>query len=381
MKIAWVIERMDTARGGRETSTAQVVKALASQGHDVTILCQSGSWAHPGVQVKSLGARGRFRHQRAMSFSADVRAMAATMGFDIVHAVTPVMGANVYQPRGGTIPGQRLASARRRRSTRLHSMLEPMNLCRRVMSSLERQIVGDPRVKCLAVSEMIAEEFRRFYSRSQGVSVIYNAVCKGDVNLREQWRDEYRRRLGVGDDTTVFVTAATNFELKGIPQALNHFAAWRAGVGKGKDAKFVAIGADPGRGIIRLVRRLGILDDVAFFPRVDSMFPWYSAGDVCVLLSWYDPCSRVVLEAIRWGLPAITTAYNGAAETLARGGGIVVSSPDDPTVVDAFEELSDPATRARCAQECERVENKISLDQHVENLLGAYAELMRCARR
>ena len=44
------------------------------------------------------------------------------------------------------------------------------------MAALERAVVADPGVRCLAVSQMVAEEFQQFYQRSANVRVIYNGV-------------------------------------------------------------------------------------------------------------------------------------------------------------------------------------------------------------
>jgi glycosyltransferase involved in cell wall biosynthesis len=83
----------------------------------------------------------------------------------------------------------------------------------------------------------------------------------------------------------------------------------------------------------------------------------------------------VVLEATRWGVPSITTAYNGAAEVMADGAGIVVPSPRDlPAIVAAMDELADPARRAACADVCRRKADDLSMDRHVDQLLAAYAE-------
>ncbi|RPI58219.1 MAG: hypothetical protein EHM48_10410, partial [Planctomycetaceae bacterium] len=114
MRVALVIERMDVTRGGRETSTAQVAGALHNRGCDVTILCQTAAWSGNGVKVEALGLRGRGRRAQMRNFVADVRAQIASGRFDIIHTMLPIPGANVYQPRGGTIPAQLDASQRRR---------------------------------------------------------------------------------------------------------------------------------------------------------------------------------------------------------------------------------------------------------------------------
>ena len=166
--------------------------------------------------------------------------------------------------------------------------------------------------------------------------------------------------------------------LKGVPQTLRHFARWRDESARKAPARLVVIGDESARRMGRLAARLGVKDEVVFVPHVDDVFPWYSAADACILLSWYDPCSRVVLEALRWGLPSITTFYNGAAEALARGGGIVVSSPEDArAVVAAMAELADPSHRRRRIEACESCVEEISIEHHVARLLEVYESLVR----
>ena len=70
MKIALVIEQLDTARGGREVSTAQIASGLARRGHEVTVLCQQAHWQCEGVRVQKLGTRGLLRTQRLRNFAA-----------------------------------------------------------------------------------------------------------------------------------------------------------------------------------------------------------------------------------------------------------------------------------------------------------------------
>jgi UDP-glucose:(heptosyl)LPS alpha-1,3-glucosyltransferase len=69
---------------------------------------------------------------------------------------------------------------------------------------------------------------------------------------------------------------------------------------------------------------------VKFWGPVSETAPFYQAAAVLALPTLYDPCSNVVLEALGCGLPAITTAANGAAEFITSGeNGAVVPQPDD----------------------------------------------------
>jgi len=380
MRIALVIERMAALRGGREVSTAQIASRLAGLGHDVTIVCQAGSWEGRDVKLLELGARGLFRFQQAQAFTEDTGRAVAHEGFDIVHAMLPAAWANVYQPRGGTIPGQIDASVRRwgLAGGLRRRLFEPMNLRRRRLGELERELVSQSKVRCLAVSKMVAEEFARYYDRRQGVSVVFNGVetPRIDDDDWRHWRQKHRYELGLGPDDPVFVSVASNFALKGMDQAVRAFAKWRGRGGGGRDPRLVVIGRDLTDGYQRTAGLLGVGREVVFVPPTKDIFEWYAAADACVLLSWYDPCSRTVLEAVSCGLPAITTRYNGASEALAGGAGIVVESPDDTrAIIDAFEELSDSRRRADLKAKCLAIAGQVSMERHVNELCQVYREV------
>ncbi|MCE5325692.1 MAG: glycosyltransferase family 4 protein [Planctomycetaceae bacterium] len=376
MKIALVIERMDIFRGGRETSTAQTAAALAARGHEVTILCQSGSWAHPGVRLKAFGRRGPLSVSLLGNFVTDVQHEAAAGGYDIVHSTLPVPGAHVYQPRGGTVPGQAAASRRRHGfiSAMVGDMLREISPLRRKMTDLERQVVADPKTLCLPVSAMVAAEFEQYYHRSEGVKIVYNAVDipAADEQQRADWRQRLRYSLGATSSDVVFLTVAKNLALKGVDKLIEAFAWWYHKKSP-RAVRLVVVGQEMHEGYQRHagLRDVGRL--VSFLPWTADVAQWYAAADACTLLSWYDPCSRVVLEAVRWGLPSITTAYNGAAELLAGGAGIVVPSPRDRAAIGAaFEAMMDPQTRARCSQACAAAAETVTMDRHVSELLAAY---------
>ena len=381
MKIALAIERFDPARGGKETSTAQLAAALAARGQDVTVLCQSGKPPDDGVAVQPLGAGRGGKISRSNRFVKAVRRAAGEGGFDVLHATLPIPGADVYQPRGGLEAARGAASLRRRRGLRrLASLLgEPLNHRRRHMRQLERKVVADPATLCLALSEMVAREFLHHYARSEGVRVLFNGVDVPNVSpeQRSQWRREARDRIGVGPNGPVFLTVAQNFELKGVREAIEAFSRWGHSAAGPRRARLVVVGQSKVRRYRLLARRLGVGRHVYFAGPTDEVFSWYAAADACLLLSWYDACSRVVLEATRWGIPSITTVYNGAAEVLARGAGIVVGSPrDTDAIVRALAELADPDRRAERAAACRDIADELSMDRHVEKLLAVYREVV-----
>jgi UDP-glucose:(heptosyl)LPS alpha-1,3-glucosyltransferase len=337
--------------------------------------------------VRALGAAASTRRGRLRAFVAAVRRQIARGRYDIVHAMLPVPGADVYQPRGGTVPAQEAAALRRREGARraLLRLSKAFNLRRRASARLERTVAADGGVLCLCVSRMVADEFDQYYGRRQRVQVIYNGVDVPDPDSprRAESRRQLRTQLRAGD-ATLFVSIANNPALKGAAETIRALARWRSAPADARDARAAArahlvfVGRRSyGDRLHRLAASLGLDDRVKFIPHTPEIFAWYAAADAVVLLSWYDPCSRVVLEATRWGIPSITTAFNGAAEILSGGAGIVVDSPADiEAAAAAMARLADPAERARCAEACRKAAPMLTIQRHVDELLMAYETLL-----
>ena len=108
---------------------------------------------------------------------------------------------------------------------------------------------------------------------------------------------------------------------------------------------------------------------------------FYHAADICVHPTYYDPCSRVVLEALSAGVPCITTRYNGAAEVIRNGvHGYVLDSPDDVAgLALTIRRLGDPKRRKACAAAAEQLRPRLSMQRHAAATLRLYKEIL--ARR
>jgi len=347
---------------------------LARCGCDVTIVCQSGSWEAPGVEVRQVGARGTSRKSRLQNFAADIARAIEGWGFDIVHASLPVPCANVYQPRGGTVPAQIDASLRRRSAPGrlLRRITEPFNACRRQMAAFERGLLTGGGAICLCVSQMVKDECLSYYGLTDRVEVVYNCVDVPSGEIRDDDRLRIRGEIGAAPDAPVFLTVATNFELKGVAQAIEAFAQWRSDSGC-DGSRLVVVGRQSPDRYVKLAADCGAGDAVVFAGPTREIFQWYAGADAVILLSWYDPCSRVVLEAARWSIPSITTRFNGAAEAFGGGGCIVVDSPlDKGAIIAAYEAMADPDTRREHSEACGALGDYLGVERHVEELIDAY---------
>lgn len=380
LNITLVVERPDLTRGGREVYTVRLAEALARRGHAVTVLCQSTSWQAPeGISLVKLGRRGLGRARRMLNFVSDVQAYVGQHHCHVVHAMLPVPGANVYHPHGGPIPAAIAGSLRRHRApTRpIASLLKQLNACRRQSAELERRIVEDPQTLCVCVSQLVARQFRRYYGRSDRAPVVFNGVDVPDPAGHERAHDRQRLRfsLGVSCDDPVFLVVATNFALKGVSETILAFSRWYHGSGRQTNPHLLVVGRELTEGYQRFAGLRDVGNRVHFLPPTERIFQMYAAADALVLLTWYDPCSLTVLEAARWGIPSLTTRFNGAAEAFTEGGCLVVDSPRDRRlIIAALDELADPQHRRPHAERCLALADTLSLERHVDRLLEVYAK-------
>ena len=84
-----------------------------------------------------------------------------------------------------------------------------------------------------------------------------------------------------------------------------------------------------------------------FVGEVADLRPVYSAADIFILPTIYDPFSNACLEALACGLPVITTRSNGFSEIIKNGiNGSIIDNPADLTGLrDAIHFWSDSSRR------------------------------------
>src|SRR5262249_33199954 len=149
---------------------------------------------------------------------------------------------------------------------------------------------------------------------------------------RPRYRDAIRRELQVKDDTLLLLLAAHNFRLKGLPELL---AATQRLVAASRSVHVAVVGGKRlGKWHPAAMRR-GLEKHVTFVGAINDLVPYYSAADVYVHPTYYDPCSLVILEAAASALPIVTTRHNNGAAELFREGGEILTIRD-PSQIDAL---------------------------------------------
>jgi UDP-glucose:(heptosyl)LPS alpha-1,3-glucosyltransferase len=326
-----------------------------------------------------------FRSKRTQLFVQRAARYAREHPFDVVHSITPCLAADVYQPRGGAVPEmlERNIATRPALLQRSWKRLEQkLNRKYRVMAELERALVTRPSPpRVIAISQYVADQFTRHYRLNGSlVTRIFNGVDPDLSTPEERAEDRrvLRRQFNFADDDYVVLCVAHNFKLKGVARLIEALGR-RGGNTGAAPAHAIIVGRDDPRAFARLAQRLGVADRVIFAGPTKRIHRFFHAADCLAHPTYYDPCSRVVLEAMAAGLPVITTRYNGAAERITHGQeGYVIPSPDD---VDGLARcialLSDEGHRRDCAGRAEDAVADISMEHHAVRVRRVYEEVLR----
>lgn len=378
MKVAIVQEYVDVRRGGAETSTVEMARALAALGLDVTLVCH-GTAATPSVEQNvtflPIVASGATRALRTYRFVQGVHALCRTERFDVVHAVTPCLCANVYQPRGGTYPETVARTLALTRSPLVRSIKRVgrlFNVRQRFLRRIEAALLRkrQQRVVVAALSDYVRRQVVEGLAfPPERTHVVFNGVALEplDAGERVRLRARWRAELGLDRATPLLLFVAHNFRLKGLRELLH-------AVARQPDWSLAVVGRDDPAPYRSLAQRLGLAPRVRFAGAAASLRGWYAAADVLAHPTWYDPCSRVVLEALSVGLPVVTTRHNGAAEVMEpdRHGAVIAEPRDTEGLSAALDHALAPAVRAACAADAPRMAERLSMARHARELQSLY---------
>jgi UDP-glucose:(heptosyl)LPS alpha-1,3-glucosyltransferase len=306
--------------------------------------------------------------------------MTDRLDLDVVHDMGIGWHCDVFQPHGGSYYAWLARRAEMyppwmRGIKRAVDSLVPrkrdfLRHCRRQFA-LEHSL-GKTFV---AISNTVADDFVRFHGiRPEQIAVVHNGVdCRRfSPAHREAHRSRMRRDLGIVDETVVFLVAAHNFRLKGVPQVIAAAARLAA---EGRDLHVLVLGGKRLAPWRRAAATVGLDGRATFAGTVKDPVPYFAAADAYVQPTYYDPCSLVLLEAAASGLPIVTTRrFNGAAELFREEDEILTIA--DPTDADALCErvdaLFDARTREALGAGARRVALRHPFERNVANILQLY---------
>ncbi len=400
VKIALVIFRGNPARGGAERYTADLAAALASRGNDVSLLASEFGQPIPGVRFIPIDCPAATRLGRYSRFIDSLQKHLATQKYDIVHAMLPVPGCDVYHPHAG-LAAEAFATGHLKYTGAARSLARlanQLNRKRRRFAAVEADLLrGNPPPVVLCLSEYVKASVLRAYPDppAESLKTLFNAVDLHKFNPedRPESRAMIRRRFGLAESDIVGLMIAQDFARKGLAESIGAMArlksahaaqtqsrgSSRSGAMTGlagplSPPKLVVVGKPDPRIYQEQAKRLGVADQIIFAGSTDCPADFYRAGDFFLLPTRHDPCSLVVLEALAMGLPVISTKFNGACEIMQPGvHGFVLDDPGDiGAIADAIGKVLDEPSRQARRRACLSLRPALSFDSHVARLMDIY---------
>lgn len=179
---------------------------------------------------------------------------------------------------------------------------------------------------------------------------------------------------GSGDAATTLLFAGRLVAEKGVFELLDALSIVR----RQRPCRLLVAGAGEAEGEIRRrIRLLGIGEDVTMLGYVTGarLLAAYEEADVFVLPSYREGFPMVVLEAMGYGLPIITTPIRGCADHLVPGENALFVAPRNPvTLAQAIATLLDDADLRRRMGVANR--SKVA-DFAPEKVVPRYADILR----
>lgn len=334
------------------------------------------------MRVHTVSGAAKTRTRASITFTHRVDLRIQAEKFDVVHAISPCLTADIYQPRGGTVAEsveRNLAMLRHGTTRSLKRLANHLNFKRRYQLAIERKLLAPrPRPIVVAISDYVVRQLKQHYRLTdERIRKIYNAVEPDHTGEQQRLRNRQaiRREYRVADDELLVILVAHNYRLKGVGCWMEVLA--RLVHQHSLGIRSVVIGKAPAQRWRMRARRLGISANLAFTGRTNRVRAFMHAADVLVHPTYYDPCSRVVLEALVSALPCVTTRWDGASEMIEDGvNGFIVA---DPTDIDAISRrimaLRDRPRRLAMGRAATKVAGRVHAADHARSVVALYKEL------
>lgn len=192
-------------------------------------------------------------------------------------------------------------------------------------------------------------------------------------------RARCRNALGLKADSIAILCVGTLCDRKGQMDLVSAFASLPEAISN--QVQILLVGDDRGRYADAIKDRCHSLppnvgNAVRIFPPTETIASFYAAADLFVLSSKVESFPRVVLEAMAFGLPVITTPVFGVLEQVVEGENALFYPPGDSRLLARQIEklVSDEALRGRMSQSSlQRISQMTTFDEMVD----AYASICR----
>jgi UDP-glucose:(heptosyl)LPS alpha-1,3-glucosyltransferase len=325
------VRRGYSQTGGAEAYLKRLARGVVEAGHDAQLIT-TDEW--PQTEWPFGGIRP-LHHGSVIAFAEAVKQIRPRLHCDVLMSLERIWNCDVYRAGDGL---HRAWLARRRKfEIPLERFIRGFGRKHRDILRLEEALFAN-RGACRVIvsSQMVGSEIVDLYGYpADRIEMVRNGVSLSQFCFDSKLREKSRDQLKVKPGEIVSLFAGSGWERKGLRFAI-------AAVALCRNRKMRLIVAGRGNQRHYKSKRVRFLGEVA------DLVPIYSAADIFILPTIYDPFSNACLEALACGLPVITTRDNGFSEIIEDGvnGSIVDQAHDLAALRDAIQFWSDSEHRA-----------------------------------
>jgi glycosyltransferase involved in cell wall biosynthesis len=388
MKVAIIIERYDISLGGAEWLVFELTSALCQLGIDVDILAAQGDSS--AADVHFLCQTSNSKRISLTSFAKLISNYIDRNHYDIIHSLIPLTFADVYQPPGGSFVETVIRNAASYRSKLVSSYKKATALTnwrRTEMLWAEKKLCRDPNGPIIAaLSNYVKDQFINHYNLdSERIALVPNGVKVDnqiDAKIAEKLKTQILQQLVIESSVNpVFLLfGANNFRLKGLNVLMEAMTLLKKSqtpripylivAGGGKINKFRS-----------LAEKLNLDRKIVFLGHLPHIQNVMSISDLAVLPTFFDPCSRYILEALAACKPVITTKFNGASDFFVNNRhGRVIDTPEDiNALAEAIRYFTDTKNIENASQAIieDNLKENISIGRAARQLIDVYESILQ----
>jgi UDP-glucose:(heptosyl)LPS alpha-1,3-glucosyltransferase len=335
MKVA-LLKMRAKSQGGLEKYASRIASAFVKKGADVTLLTtQMPEKPLLGIKTHAFPICKWPGFLSLEQFDRCAKAWLKKTPVDIVFG----MERNRFQThiRAGNGVHAAYLKSRLASEGRFKYGMCLLNPLHRKILELEKAAFENKTLKKIFVnSRMVESELLEHYAVDPGkIEVIHNGVeweeHESSFSDWQNGKEAALKRFGLDGNVLHLLFIGHGYRRKGLDHLLNALSIW-----KFRDFHLSVLGKE--RNIDRyrhLVERLGLKERVHFFGPQKEIASFYQMADALVIPSFYDPFANVTLEALSFGLFAVSSKTNGGHEILSDQNGAVIENLASPESIAA----------------------------------------------
>jgi UDP-glucose:(heptosyl)LPS alpha-1,3-glucosyltransferase len=308
LKIA-VLVKSFILSGGSERYAVEVTRRLKARGHEIHIYSRLvNESVLDGIHHIKVPNRHTYSSAaNSLSFAREAAQLLKGKRYDIIHSHErgyrqDVLTVHTFSYRSGLD-----------KYSFLHRMDQTyLSLRSGIYLWLEKRQMTSPRL--VAVSNLIREDIKKYYRRTEGVRVITPGV---DLNWFHpdriaDYRETLKVQSGVASNDLAVLFVGGEFRRKGLDRLIPSI---------GANMRLIVVGRGERPEHYRMLAAdCGVSERVQFIGHVDGdMRKYYALADVVALPSSSEAFGMSILEAMSCGLPVVVSPSAGVACLIEEG--------------------------------------------------------------